>query len=258
MIVLPAVAALLLHSRAVAAAPAPPPQPSQVMQLHKKLSERIDYELLVPTALHVALDQLLSRQGIPWSFNEAALVASLTDTDTAEKVEIQKIERMTGAARSTVLKRLLDKVQLESGQVTLTYVVRRDGVEITTEKAFRAEFYPDRNEARLPPLAYATFDDASLADALRDLADACDSAIVIDVRVTEEARSKVTAVLPAVPLDTAVAVLADMAGLKPVRLGNVYYVTSPDNARLLRKEKQPRSVDAAKPKADSTKPPAKP
>jgi hypothetical protein len=62
-----------------------------------------------------------------------------------------------------------------------------------------------------------------------------------------------------VPLDAAVRLLADMANLKLVRLANVYYVTSPPNARLLRKEDEERRFYAGPmKKADSTNPPANP
>ena len=55
-----------------------------------------------------------------------------------------------------------------------------------------------------------------------------------------------TAEFLGVPADTAVQVLADMAGLKLVRMESVYYVTSPANARLLRKEINKRRVEEEK------------
>ncbi len=39
-----------------------------------------------------------------------------------------------------------------------------------------------------------------------------------------------------VPLETAVRLLSEMAGLKPVRVGNVLFVTSKDNAAELRQD----------------------
>ena len=48
----------------------------------------------------------------------------------------------------------------------------------------------------------------------------------------------VTARLANVPVDTALRVLADMAGLKVVRMENVFYITSAENAEKLEKEKK--------------------
>jgi hypothetical protein len=54
---------------------------------------------------------------------------------------------------------------------------------------------------------------------------------VIDPRVGKEKASiPITAWLPNVPLETAVHLLADMGGLSVVRMDNVFYVTTPENA----------------------------
>ena len=60
------------------------------------------------------------------------------------------------------------------------------------------------------------------------------------------------------PLDTALALLADMADLKFVHLGNVYYVASPDRARPLEMEERERNSPEDKGNAGPTKPPEKP
>ena len=49
-------------------------------------------------------------------------------------------------------------------------------------------------------------------------------------RVEEKASFKLSATLRNVPIDTAVKLLADMAGLTVVQFGNAYYVTSAENA----------------------------
>ena len=63
----------------------------------------------------------------------------------------------------------------------------------------------------------------------------------MDVRQADKAKAAVSAALKNVPVDTAVRVLADMAELKPVRMGNLLYVTSRDNAKRLEEEEAKRN-----------------
>src|SRR5438105_4858356 len=58
--------------------------------------------------------------------------------------------------------------------------------------------------------------------------------LVIDPRMAKEAQATVSVELDEVPLESAVRLLAEMAGLKPVRLGNVLFVTSKTAAVSLR------------------------
>lgn len=61
--------------------------------------------------------------------------------------------------------------------------------------------------------------------------------IVVDVRVQKEAQAIVRAkFVNTVDLRVAVALLADMAGLRCVEKGNILYVTSVANARRLQRE----------------------
>jgi hypothetical protein len=68
------------------------------------------------------------------------------------------------------------------------------------------------------------------------------------------AETKVTAELNGVPLDAAVTVLADMADLKCVRVGNIYYVTTPERARRLEMEEKERLPKEEKEEAVPAKP----
>ena len=86
------------------------------------------------------------------------------------------------------------------------------------------------------PLVYVEFYKDPLAEALKELATATECNIVLDTRAEERAKTPVTATLTNVPLDQAVLMLANMAGLKPVRIGKALYVTTPDNALALQRE----------------------
>jgi type II secretory pathway component HofQ len=106
-----------------------------------------------------------------------------------------------------------------------------------------AEFYPNLGPDDFrPPLVIASFKKVPLEEALEKLARTHDVNIVLDVRAGEAARAPVSADLTNVPLDTAVWLLADMAGLKSLRRENVVYVTTPANAAALQRERERKSL----------------
>ena len=89
----------------------------------------------------------------------------------------------------------------------------------------------------LPPLVSVEFDKTTtLGTALKELNRYGN--VVLDARAIKEGQATVTADLANVPLDTAVRMFADMAGLKVVKLDNSLYVTSKDNAKVLLKEQE--------------------
>jgi type II secretory pathway component HofQ len=84
------------------------------------------------------------------------------------------------------------------------------------------------------------YKDTPLADVLRDIADSTGTNIVLDPRLKENGKTPITATLQNVRLFTALKVLADMADLQPVVIGNVYYVTSRPNAERLEFKEWPQ------------------
>jgi type II secretory pathway component GspD/PulD (secretin) len=74
-----------------------------------------------------------------------------------------------------------------------------------------------------------------LAKALEQLKRETATNIVLDAKATKEGKTIVTLQIDDVPLETAVRLLAEMAGLKVVRNANVLYVTPRGNASELRK-----------------------
>lgn len=166
-------------------------------------------------------------------------------------VATRPIPKMSQVRLETVLKKILARVPSASGA---TYVLRRDGIEITTAEFKLAEFrtanasLPPGLDAPPPPigmpmpelfLVQADFDKRPLDQAFKELANATDSTIVLDGRAADKAKP-VTAALINVPLDTAVEILANMSGLQVVSRDRVLYVTTRDNADAMRKEMQDR------------------
>ncbi len=91
-----------------------------------------------------------------------------------------------------------------------------------------SSLYPgDERQVVLQPVD-ASFHEAPLNVALQKLSDLTGVSVVLDARTAEKTQVAVTAELNNVPLLDAVRVLSDMAGLRPVALDNVLYVTTPD------------------------------
>ncbi len=272
MLLAAAVAVVMFHGRARAQGASAPAQADaeaqtslgHMLDFQQKLNEVIpNYELRVRVTLDVALNELLMHQaGIPVTINDAAFTAA-KEKDLVGTTEIDDIGPMRDFTRATIVKVLLSKAgNHEMG--TPTYILRRDHLEITTVGAVLREIRGERaakddnNEGVpvVPPLAYAAFSDTPLEDALKELARTTETTILLDPRTGGKPR--VTAELGGVPLDAAVELLADMAGLKLVRVANVYYVTAPKNAKALQKEEDERRMGGGIRKADSTKPPMGP
>src|SRR5262249_29182322 len=76
-----------------------------------------------------------------------------------------------------------------------------------------------------------------LTKALEEIGESTGLNVVIDARAEKKADVEVTARLNNVPVEIAVRLLADMAGLDVGRIHNVLYVTTPENAARLDKAK---------------------
>ena len=134
-----------------------------------------------------------------------------------------------------VLTKILARLPTPSGA---TFLIRKDHVEITTERAVRRELgLPPARKPDQPmvQLVWQEFNKLPLEAALRRIADDLDVNVVLDSRVEEKANVKVTASLHNVSLEAALKVLNNTAGLAVVKIENVYYVTSPENAAKLAK-----------------------
>jgi hypothetical protein len=154
------------------------------------------------------------------------------------EVETQpvRLPRLRNIRLSGLLRLLLD-------QVNATYLIRDDYVQIVPLPTVPGGG-PEVDRSALP-LVYAIFEKRPLDDALHELADQVDSSVVLDAnRAAEKAKAPVTATFKNVGVDTAVRLLADMTGLKMVRVDNVLYVTTPEGAS---------EVEQAKPEGKSKK-----
>src|SRR5262249_32392984 len=113
-----------------------------------------------------------------------------------------------------------------------TWVVKADCLEITTIlEAFQ--------HTRAP--VHAVFDQWRLADAVHELAAIHGATILIDPRVGSKQETPISATLAnGTPLNTTIALLGEMAGLKTVALTDegVLFLTTAENARKIRHERR--------------------
>ena len=112
-----------------------------------------------------------------------------------------------------------------------TFLVLPDRIEVTT-------FTEASAEKRLQQYITATFENRKLADVLRELSEKSGTTIVIDKRAAGKEEQLVNATfLNDVTLAGALRVLTEMCELKVVVLDGAVYVTTPQHAEVLRKEK---------------------
>jgi hypothetical protein len=112
------------------------------------------------------------------------------------------------------------------GPYSLSYVVLDDTVLVTTEQTALLRQMSQRVNVDL--------DQVEFGQALKQLGRETGANLLLDSRVDKDAKVPVSLELEDVPLETAVRLLSEMAGLKPVRIGNVLFVTDKKTAAELR------------------------
>ncbi|HBI44883.1 MAG TPA: hypothetical protein DDY78_18810 [Planctomycetales bacterium] len=108
----------------------------------------------------------------------------------------------------------------------LSFASIGDTVVITTEDMAMLRQMRQRVNLDLSKVEFTT--------ALKLLSRETATNLILDTRVEKEAKAPVSIQLEDVPLETAVRLLAEMAGLKSVRVGNVLFVTKKETANEMR------------------------
>jgi hypothetical protein len=170
-----------------------------------------------------------------------------------------------GLTVGEVLRDVLAQVRLEGG-IPVTFLVKGSQIAIVPpyvvpftrtlggKLAEQPVLNPDVLEDQIQgDVVTVEYQGVPLADALRELADSTGTNIVLDPRLKESGNTPVAATMQNVRLYTALKVLADMAELQPVVIGNVYYVTDRGNAERLEVKEWPQPEPA-----EPVNPPARP
>lgn len=235
-----------------------------VLEIEARGESRADAlrkKLLMPVNLDKGIDSGTPLKDAIEFLSDRYDLTMLIDSKAFEAIGAMKVEeqpvqlpKMVGVSMKTVLRLLLGQIKGDGGHHG-TFVIQ-DGLLFITTTAH--VFQGDTADATLLPIATPTIDaDTSgkpLVVVLRDIADHSGVNILIDSRVGDKARRPVTATLQHVPVDTAVRLLADMAGLRSVAMDNVLYVTTPENAKELQAEVNARAERQKKAERGSQQP----
>lgn len=179
------------------------------------------------------IDQFRRRYDLEIQMNTQAFKAAEVDNILSYEFALSHPVPAMKAPLSRALRTILARIP---GNSPAMYVIRGDYIELTTEAAVRAELGKAPG-APLFPLVLAAFDKVPLSEALDRLAQFADYNVTLDSRVGDKSKMPVSTAFKNVPLDTAVFLLADMADLAMVQKDNVLYVTTPDNAARIAKER---------------------
>ncbi|HEY7312291.1 MAG TPA: sigma-70 family RNA polymerase sigma factor [Gemmataceae bacterium] len=200
------------------------------------------------STLNELLDSLSKRYGVTFRINEKAFkgVAEVGKTEIATPNPIPEMR----TSLATILRIILDRVPAGDSDVEAVFVVRKDHIEITTNSFLRKELgrHDDVNPlddapTPIPPLVWDAYEEMPLARILPRLAEISDYNVVADPQAGKELQTKITAQLNNVPIDTALRLVVNMARLSVVRLDNVFYVTTPENAKRLREQAKNNAVE---------------
>jgi hypothetical protein len=129
--------------------------------------------------------------------------------------------KLTGVKTKTALRSVV-------GQYNLGYAIVGDTILVTSEEL--------AIQKQLKQRVNVDLDKVPAADAFNKLGKETGTNLLIDSRVAKEAQTAVTLQVEDVPLDTAVKLVSQMAGLKTVRIGNVLFITNKATADEMRQD----------------------
>lgn len=208
------------------AAPLPekPKVESPVEKVRKALDQVLDLDLAAQP-LSAALDQLREETKVNFVIDQVTVAQLGIDPMSAPAVTA----KLTRVKARTALRNVLD-------QLNLTFVIVGDAVHVTSEEG--------AVQRQLRQRVSLDLSGVTVQAALKQLAKETGVNLLVDAKSAKEAQTAVTLQLDEVPLETAVRLLAESAGLKAARVGNVLVVTSKAHAAELRAEPDllPRSA----------------
>jgi len=240
-----ALALVLAASTQAASDPKKPAPADDSARIAEKLLDRIDQERVEKTPLRDVLDLLQQRTELTILLDSRALVQEGV-SDTPENLELMMVSlpAMKKVRIETVLKVVAD-------QIGADFYIAPDHVRITTPGVKdlitgRARPLPDLYGGEVPdeqierkevvrsiPYVTATFRETPAVEALRDVAARAGRNVVLSAAAADKAQTKVTVGLSNVAFDTAAASLAEAAGLRAFRTGNVVVIVTPERAKQL-------------------------
>lgn len=199
----------------------PPKNETPAEKIRRALDQVVTLEITSKDPLGQLLAYLRDKAKVPVSVDHAELTRALhaVNRDSIETLDFpQKHERVKlGSAVRAVLR-----------PYNLTSVIADNHLVITSP-----EMAPKR---QLRQSVTLDFNDAPLKSALRHLARLTAVNVVIDSRLGSDNLNNVTLSVEDVTLETAARLMAEVAGLKAVAVGNVIFITTESRAAKIRAE----------------------
>ena len=213
-----AVLALALTAAPAPAAPDKDNSVNPVEKLRKDLDKTITVKI-DKQSLSTAVEALRKQTNINFILDSLTIQQQLGFSPDAppSPVEVDLKDVKVRAALRTVL-----------APYNLSFAPVGDAVVITTEDVAMLRQMRQRISV--------DFDKVEFAVALKQIARGTGVNLVLDGRVGKEAAAKMSLQMEDAPLETVVRLLAEMANLKPVRVGNVLFVTGKANANEMRQD----------------------
>jgi hypothetical protein len=212
---------------------------SGAAEIARRLASPVSLDDRIDTSFHEAIQFMEQKYGLTILVDQSAFENDLGLPDVGSRNV--SLAKMRDVRLSTVLQKL-------SAQVNGAYLVKADHVSIVPQPRLEAIVWGPAEMADtlsgVPrtqmPLVCTVFENKPLDAVLKELVDATGVSVVLDSRrAGDQAKAEVTATLLNAPLDTAVRILANQAELEAVRLDNVLYVTTADNAATLKPAARP-------------------
>lgn len=169
------------------------------------------------------LNHIRDRSGINITLDEQALLNIGIGPDGNDGFARQFQVKARDQKASVVLRNFLANYRL-------CYVVFEDSLLVTTEEMAVLRQLRQRVNVNLEEVPART--------AIRDLARSRGINVVIDPKVLKQAETPVTLQLDNTGIETAMRLMAELASLKAVRMGNVMFVTSEEKAKRIREEEK--------------------
>ena len=210
-----------------AAGPDPKKAESPAEKINKALDQVGDFSLENTT-----LEQAINRIAEHGKFNVVIDRFTITNQYGIDPNGAQVNLKLAGVKTRTALRSVLS-------QYNLGYAILGDTLLITNEDI--------AVQRQLKQRVSVDLDKTPAAQALKQLSKETGTNLLVDSRVGKESQTGVTLQIDDVPLDTAVRLIAEMSGLKAVRVGNVMFITTKATAQELRRRRAGFLVAAASP-----------
>ncbi|MSQ96010.1 MAG: hypothetical protein EXR98_15845 [Gemmataceae bacterium] len=193
---------------------------SSIDKLREGLDKKITIDFVGQSIVEV-LNHFRDKTGLPINIDQTAIMQMGVGIDQPiGQVEIKAKDEKAGV----VLRKFLNSYNLSS-------VIFEDALLITTEDT--AVFRQFRQRVSV------NVDDAPFNKTMQDLARARGINLVIDRSLDKEkVNGPVSLQVEDTGIETALRLLAEQAGLKAVRMGNVMFITTAAKAKTIREEEQ--------------------